>query len=179
MGDKIMGFSNISIIGRAAYCIYSLEIYFKENGYNLDEFKLLFDTLWSFSEMEYVDEYAYKIIEYNPETIFDENEEFEYLDVDELLIMKNLYMKMHSKDLSVVTFMLDGIYNLMSSHLYTGNTAPATHSLDVINDELLPFIQKKIKKYPDAEMFEIYNINDNSCWGTFYSRQHLLQDKKD
>lgn len=58
-------FEDISILGRVAYALYNLEMYIKEQGETSEIWEKIFQKLWSFSEMEYIDDYMYKFVEYS------------------------------------------------------------------------------------------------------------------
>lgn len=67
-------FEDISIWGRIAFGICCLENYILEHEYPKVKWKVVFEQLWSFPEIEYYDEWCYKLVEYLPECIMEFNE---------------------------------------------------------------------------------------------------------
>lgn len=174
---KGMGFGNISIIGRVAYCIYSLEVFLLEKGYGLKSFDGVFRALWSFADTELPD-YEYKVIECRPDTLFDDGEDFKsfnYFSENELLAIKKVYEGMDKEHLNTVNYIMENIGEMLSAHMYTSNKVPAQFSLDLMEKEVIPYIKSHVENYPSMDMFLIYNIEDNQCWGRLYSKEYLLQ----
>lgn len=167
-------FEKISIIGRVAYSSYCLELFLKQENYNLEKWELLMDALWSFSDMEAVDDYAYKIIECTPETVLDERENFktfDYFTEEELLFLKELYQS--CSDVDVVNYIMEEINEILAFNLYTSSLPPERFSLDIMEKNLYPYMQSKIKNMPQLEPFELYSIKDCECWGIFHSRNEI------
>lgn len=167
-------FEKISIIGRVAYAICSLEEYLNEQKYNIEEWELLLEKLWSFSKMNYIDEYCYKVIECIPYCVLDDNatiDDLEYITESEFLYLYKLYKSCSNID--IIDIIISSINDMISSHLYTTNEPPAKYSLEIIEKELYPVLQKHLKYMLPIKQFEIYSINDNSCWGKMHSRNIL------
>lgn len=170
-------FEEISIIGRVAYAGYCLEVFLKEKGYHLEDFRLLLESLWAFSEMEAVDDYAYKLIECTPETLFDEREDFntfDYFNAEELIYMKEVYQ--NCNDVDVIQYVMEQINEILAFNLYTTVQPPETYSFNIMEKELYPFLAERLERMPKIEPFQIYSIKEENCWGVFYSRKELFID---
>lgn len=167
-------FENISIIGRVAYAGFCLEVFLQEKGYDLEEFRLLLDAWWSFAEMEAVDDYAYKLIECTPETLFDEREDFntfDYFKAEELTYLKEVYEKCNVLD--VIDYVMEQVHEILGFNLYTTVKPPEPYSLKIMEENIYPFLAERLEKMPKIQPFEIYSIKEDSCWGTFHSRKEL------
>ena len=170
-------FEDISIMGRAVYIIYSIELYLEKKGVE-KEWKKLLDTLWSFSEKDmWIDEYSEKVIECMPDTLFDDREDFstfEYFQEDELYELRELYTKFD--DIKVIDYLISKIDDIIGYNLYTSVNPPEKYSLEVIN-ETYQYIKRLLgKDNPSIKPFKIYSIFEGGCWGHLYSREEL-EDK--
>lgn len=170
-------FEDISILGRVAYALYGLEIYIKEQGEDFSEWENIFHKFWSFSEMEYIDDYMYKFVEYIPETVleFDHyiKDDFEYMTEDEFYCVYKLYE--NCKCIDGVKFILECIEDILAYHMYSGNLPPAGYSLNIVSEKIYPFFQNKLRKKPEIELFKIYSIYEENCWGEMHSKESVLK----
>lgn len=162
------GFEHISIIGRIAYIIASLECFLKIND-DKNKWKPLFEVLWSFSQYhDRIDDYAYKVIECMPETILDEREDFsdfEYFTEEELNYFKKIYKA--SQYTSVIEYLLQKVNEILSHNLYTIVKPPEKYSLKIISDTY-SYIKKLLgEQTPLIDDYKKYSIFDNSGWGIF------------
>lgn len=162
------GFENISIIGRIAYIIASLERFLEIND-DKSKWKPLFEALWSFPQYNgRIDDYAYKVIECMPETILDERDDFstfEYFTEEELNYFKKIYAD--SKYTSVIESLLQQVNEILSYNLYTTIKPPEEYSLKIINDTY-SYIKELLREHtPSIDDYKKYSIFDNSCWGIF------------
>lgn len=161
-------FEDISIIGRVAYIVASLERYLEIKDDKV-KWKPLFDVLWSFPYYEgRIDDYAYKVIECTPESILDEREDFtnfEYFQEDELDYFKQIYT--HSEYTPVIDYLMQQINEILAFNLYTTVKPPEEYSLKIINNTYL-YIKKLLKEQtPLINDYKKYSIFDKSCWGNF------------
>lgn len=170
-------FASISIIGRVAYSLYGLELYLKEQGEDFSKWEPIFQKLWSFSEIEYVDEYMYLFVEYLAECVLEFDyynaDDCEYMTEDEFWYTYHLYKE--CKYMDDVNFIMECINDMLGTHMYAGIVPPAEYSLNVISEKVYPFFLKKIKKKIEIEPFKIYSIYDEGCWGKMHSKEILLQ----
>lgn len=170
-------FTDISIIGRVAWGIFALEVYLKECNENMDMWKGLFEKLWSFPYMEYVDEYTYMFIEHSPYSILEcdnyiQDGDWEYVSEEEFFALRELYTT--SEHTQETEYVMDCLQEMLSTHLYTQNTPPAKASLDIMNTRLYLYLADRIKSLPPIEPFKIYSVQDNKCWGCFHSKEGVL-----
>lgn len=161
-------FDNISIIGRVAYIIASLERFLEIND-DKNKWEPLFDALWSFpSYKDCIDDYAYKVIECTPESVLDEREdfsEFEYFTESELESFKKIYKE--SKYTEEIEYFLQQINEILAINLYTTVKPPEEYSLKIVN-QIYSHIRALLKdQTPAISDYDKYSIFDNSCWGRF------------
>lgn len=83
-------FENISIRGRMAYLLCSFKrllIYY--NG-AIEDWQILLDKLWKFTNVEFVDDWMYEVAEYLPNSIMaDSLEDAEFISEEELFFLNN------------------------------------------------------------------------------------------
>lgn len=161
-------FDNISIIGRVAYIIASLDCYLEIND-DKNKWIPLFDALWSFPNYNgCIDDYAYKVIECTPENVLDEREDFstfEYFSESEMEAFKRIYKE--SRYTTVIDYFLQQINEILAYNLYTTVKPPEEYSLKIVNETYL-YIKELLKdQTPAISVYEKYSIYDNSCWGIF------------
>ena len=169
-------FTNISVMGRVIYIIYSIECYLKERE-DIKQWSILLDALWSFPEYDRcIDDYADKVIECTPGCVLDEREDFntfEYFREDELSILKKLYTK--SESTGIVDYLIEKINEIMGHNLYTCIKAPELYSLEIINDTYRYIKNIMGKSTPLVKPFEIYSIYEEQGWGNYeLGRTELL-----
>ena len=161
-------FEKISIIGRIAYIIASLETYLEKED-DKNKWATLFDTLWSFPNYRgCIDDYAYKIIECTPESVLDEREDFstfEYFNEVEREYFKKIYME--SKYTKEIEYFLQKINEILAFNLYTTVNPPEEYSLKIISETYIHIRELLRENTPSISDFEKYSIYDNSCWGNF------------
>ena len=172
-------FENISIIGRAAYGFCALEEYLKEIGRYTPDWDILFDKLWAFPQYEFVDEYTYMLTECLPDSIlefgdYSEGGDWEYITEEEFWRFRCLYGR--CAELQNVSKILNDIQEMLSSHLYEGTCSPAQASLDIMNQDLYPFLESLLIKIPAVDPFQIYSIQDSDCWGIFHPKEVLIKE---
>jgi len=167
-------FDNISIIGRIAYGICCLESCILTFGFPKNEWKIVFSWLWSIDKVKYIDDWTYAAIECLPECIL----EFSTYDSDWQYINEYVYKHLHKlysncpkKD--EINEVLYCISEICGCHLYTGVTKPATDSLCVLNNELIPLLKKINVPLPNIEYFKKFTIDENHCWGANISRNMI------
>lgn len=162
------GFENISIIGRIAYIIASLERFLEIND-DKSKWEPLLEVLWSFPQYNGgIDDYAYKVIECTPETILDEREDFsafEYFTEEELNYFKKIYTD--SKYTSVIEYLLQQVNEILSYNLYTTMEPPEEYSLKIIKDTYFYVKELLREQTPSIDDYKKYSIFDHSCWGIF------------
>lgn len=161
-------FEKISIIGRVAYIIASLETYLEKED-DKNKWATLFDALWSFPNYRgCIDDYAYKIIECTPESVLDEREDFstfEYFNEVEMEYFKKIYME--SKYTKEIEYFLQQINEILAFNLYTTVNPPEEYSLKIISETYMRIRELLRENTPLISDFEKYSIYDNSCWGNF------------
>lgn len=170
-------FSEISIFGRVAYAIYSIEEYLFEIGESKDKWEILLSELWSFSKEQYVDDYLCHITEFMPSCVtefdvYDSPSDWEYLSEDRYYQLYSLYTSFD--DIETVDFVMDKIQSMISAHIYSNVIPPALVSLQIMENELIPFLKKKLKKLLDVEPFRIFSIYKDGCWDMAHNKEEII-----
>ena len=63
---------NISIRGRMAYLIRSFENVLLHYNCNKEEWRWLLEKLWSYTKIQYIDDWMYELAEYMPNSILED-----------------------------------------------------------------------------------------------------------
>ena len=66
---------NISIRGRMAYLISSFENVLLHYNCNKEEWRWLLEKLWSYTKIQYIDDWMYELAEYMPNSILEDTME--------------------------------------------------------------------------------------------------------
>lgn len=163
-------FEEISIIGRALYVAKIMEIYLTEHDYNLEDFCTMFDAIYSYPKFEYVDAYCDNLLECNPECVLDERDNFddcEYIKSDELFKFRQVLKNMNPDDLEILIYLGNRMEDIIGHNLYTGLTPPEPYSLSILTDDVIPFMQDKIKSMPEVKFDHRFSIYDQCGWGNY------------
>ena len=82
---------NISIRGRMAYLISSFENVLLHYNCNKEEWRWLLEKLWSYTKIQYIDDWMYELAEYMPNSILEDTmEDAEYI-TEEFKYLHRLY----------------------------------------------------------------------------------------
>lgn len=93
-GDQMEIIKSISIRGRMAYLLCSFEELLLYYGCNKDEWRLILEKLWKYTNIKYLDDWMYEIAEYMPESILNDTmEDAEYITKDEFEYLYKIYNK--------------------------------------------------------------------------------------
>ena len=83
---------NISIRGRMAYLISSFENVLLHYNCNKEEWRWLLEKLWSYTKIQYIDDWMYELAEYMPNSILEDTmEDAEYITEEEFKYLHRLY----------------------------------------------------------------------------------------
>jgi hypothetical protein len=160
---------NISIRGRVAYSALCLEnainkLKCKNSGWNS-----VLDIIWSFTSIQYVDDWLYMISHVMPSSILeDDYEENEMLGFDKYQEIKSLY---HITP-SVIFEILEFIYECGTVDLYGKIIDNSPKTLRIIND-LEKIMKENEIPLPNTKVLEKYHFEENEGWGKTFNRQDL------
>lgn len=88
-------FKSMSIKGRVAYAINCLENCIKFYSYNVDDWSFVLNQLWTFTNIECIDDWCYQTAELLPEAILENDKyikvNYEFINVDEFYNLHALY----------------------------------------------------------------------------------------
>lgn len=157
-------FKNISLRGRVAFAINCLEKYLSRLDLNLDDWNIVLHKYWSFTDIEYLDDWNEIISEILPDNLleFDNYQEhgFDNLNEDEF---KKLYILYRHIDDSVMELMRL-IFELGSSHAYSVIINEGNASLRIVQDILTCMNSHNIG-LPSIGIYQSMLIQDNRGWG--------------
>jgi len=154
-------FKHVSIRGRIAYLICSFEKLLLHYDCDINDWKALIEKLWSYTSIEFLDDWLYELAEYMPNTILEDNfEDAEYITIDEFVRYKKIYKKTNHDVLIFLEIIFKcGTYDLYSK-LY--NYSPDTlykmkEAINILNKNNIDLV--------DVEPFKKYVFNVNNGWG--------------
>ncbi|MEN8905635.1 MAG: hypothetical protein ABF289_06705 [Clostridiales bacterium] len=160
----INDFKNISLSGRVAYGICCFENILIELNYNFDDWKMVVQTLWEFTSIEYLDDWSDKLAEIIPDNLLEfktyEEHDFEYLNRNNFKYLYNLYQNISDK----IDYAMTAIFNIGTSHAYTVIVGYGQKSFDEL-EKLISFMINNNLPLPDITSFLKYSINENKGWG--------------
>lgn len=164
----------ISIWGRIAYGICCLENFITAQDYSKVEWAVVFELLWSFSDEEYYDEWLFKVAEFLPENIleneaFDEGE-WDFIDEDLFYVLRELYSE--TPFIDEINLILLAIHNICCAELYTLTKVPATKSL-IMTEQLIEQLKKLKFELPNIALFTPFSIHYKDCWGIAMKRSEI------
>ena len=167
-------FKEISIYGCLAYCICCFENYILSLNCDKDEWKIIFNKLWSMDSMEYFDDWVYQVMELKPECIleysyYDSPSEWEYIDEVTFHKLNSLYRQC-TKCKEINDF-FDKILN--GIELYTSSSLTAHSLIEHMDKVFLPFITTLNIELPDINLFNKFSIKEMNGWGVPVSRDMI------
>lgn len=161
-------FKNISIRGRAAFSINCFESLLKSIENDLSNWELVLEKYWSFTDIDYLDDWIEIITEILPEDLLEfssyERHEFEYLSEYEF---KQLYALYQNLD-SCIAELMRLIFELGTCHAYTIIIDNGNDSLAYIQDILTFMVSNKVN-IPSIERYKSMSIKENRGWGNRFS----------
>ena len=160
---------NISIRGRVAYLICSFEQLLLYYNCDKAEWMGILQKLWTYTNVQYLDDWLYELAEYMPNSIFEDTmEDAEYITEDEFNYLYNLYSKT-SQD---ILLFLEIIFKCGSCELYTKLYDDSPSTLKKIK-EGLDILDKNNIALVDVYPFEKYSFNEYDGWGECFEGKTL------
>ncbi len=165
-------FMNISIRGRATYCISCLENALLHYGYDFQEWKFVLEHLWNFMNVKYVDNWFYQtadiVSEFLLEDIEYDEEEFELIDEKKFHELYELYNCTNE----IIKDFIKLIFDLVSVELY-GRIQGYSEGTIVIVEKVIQLCKKENIQLPDIADYKKYRFSINDGWGEDFEGRKL------
>ncbi len=160
---------DISIRGRMAYLICLFEQLLLYHNCEKEEWVNILHKLWSYTNIQYLDDWLYELSEYMPNSILEDTiEGAEYITEDEFNRLHNLYDKT-SRD--ILSF-LEIIFKCGTCELYTKlhDGSPRTlmrvkEGMDILNMNDIDLV--------DINSFIKYSFEECAGWGECFEGKYL------
>jgi len=160
---------NVSIRGRVAYLICSFERLLLHYNCEKEEWRSVLEKLWTFTTVEYLDDWLYELAEYMPNSIFEDTmEDAEYITEEEFDDLYALY----SKTSQEILLFLEIIFKCGNCELYTKLYDYSPNTLKKIEEGIEILNANKIDLV-DVKAFEKYSFDESDGWGECFDGKEL------
>ena len=164
-------FKDISIRGRVAYCISCFENVLLYYGCDKEKWKFVLEQLWSFMNVEYVDDWFYQTAEILPECILeDKYDEDPYEFIDKRMFYE-LY-QLYDSSCEVIKKIIRLIFELGSRELY-GRIQGYSESTIEILEKVIQLCKKESIQLPDIADYKKYSFSVKNGWGEKFEGRKL------
>ncbi len=160
-------FKNISIRGRVAYLLCSLEKLLIYRNAEPSDWNWVLEKLWQYTDMEWLDDWM--SVELLPECILEDGpEEFELISESEHCKLRELY----GKNTDDINRMMEIIHNVGTYELYGSipEHSPATLAK---MQEAVDLLEAEGIDPPDPKPFKEYEFSENRGWGRRFDGKKL------
>lgn len=164
-------FKSVSVRGRVAYAIRCLEETLLHYEYPLDQWEWVLEKLWTYTDIDYWDDWFYEIAEYVPESILECNtykSHFEYVSEEQFMLLYALYQKTNEATKKIIEI----IFEMGTRELY----GKVEHNSQLTLDFLLE-LRKLMKDHnipmPSFEGYPRYSFNVNGGYGDDFDGKEL------
>lgn len=162
-------FKSISIRGRMAYLICSFEQLLLYHNCEKEKWVNILQKLWSYTNVQYLDDWLYELAEYMPNSILeDTSEDAEYITEDEF---NHLY-RLYSKTSQDILLFLEIIFKCGSCELYSKlyDESPRTlmkvkEGMDILNMNGITLV--------DVNLFVRFSFDTCDGWGECFEGKDL------
>ena len=160
---------NISIRGRMAYLISSLENMLLYYNCNIDEWKWLLKKIWSYTKTQYLDDWMYELAEYMPNSILEDTmDDAEYITEEEFKYLYKLYINSNPE----ILLFLNIIFECGTCDLYAKLCDYSINTLKKI-EQAVDIMKKNNVDLIDIESFKKYSFNACNGWGNCFEYNEL------
>lgn len=160
---------NISIRGRVAYLICLFErllLYYKCDK---EEWKIVLEKLWAYTDAEYLDEWIYEFAEYLPDSILEDTmDDAEYITENDFYFLNKVY----SKTAQDVLLFLRIIFNCASDEIYSTIYDDSPYTLKRVCEGIRILKTHRIN-IVSIEPFRKYSFKDLKGWGERFDGKSL------
>lgn len=162
-------FKNISIRGRMAYLLSSFESLLLHYNYDKEAWSGVLEKLWTFTEVQYIDDWMYEIAEYMPNSILNDTmEDAEYITEKEFV---HLY-KLYSNSNQDVILFLKIIYECGTCEIYSKLCDYSPNTLKKI-EQAIGIMKKNNVAIVSIEEFKRYSFSECGGWGENFENKKL------
>lgn len=162
----------VSLMGRVSYGICCFENTLFHLGYRVQDWKIVLEALWSFTSIEYLDDWNGIISEMIPENLLEfrsyEEHDFEYLDEDTFQYLYQLYQNIDEQ----IDDVMSAVYDIGASHPYSVIVGYGQESFYELT-KLIDYMTKKQIPLPDIDAFRRFRIEENKGWGNRFDGRSL------
>lgn len=154
-------FKDVSIRARVAYLICSFERLLLHYNCKKEEWRGVLEKLWTFTTVEYLDDWLYELAEYMPNSILEDTmEDAEYITEDEFNGLYDLYSKTNQE----ILLFMEIIFKCGKCELYTKIYDYSPDTLKMIEEGIRILNACKIDLV-DVNAFEKYSFDESDGWG--------------
>ena len=162
-------FEKISVRGRVAYMICSLEKVLLYYNCNKEEWKGLLEKLWLYTSIEFLDDWMYEIAEYMPNSVLEDSlDGAEFISENEYNHLQKLYRKTNSD----VLYLVKIIFECGTCNLYSKLRDCSPNTIKCIQ-QAIEVLKKLDIELIDVKSFEKYAYNECDGWGTPFEGKKL------
>ena len=162
-------FENISIRGRMAYLLCSFENLLLHFGCNKEEWKFVLEKLWTYTTIEYLDDWMYEIAEYMPNSILtDTMEDAEYITKSEFSKLYRLYINTNKE----IKLFLENIFECGTCELYSRLCDNSPITLNLI-EQAINILKRNEINLVNISIFKKYTYKECSGWGNCFEGRQL------
>lgn len=160
---------DISIRGRIAYLICSFERLLLHYNCDKEEWISILEKLWTYTNIQYLDDWLYELAEYMPNSIFEDTmEDAEYITKDEFDYLYVLYSKTNQD----ILLFLEIIFKCGSCELYTKLYDYSPSTLEKLKEGIDILITNNIELV-DVSAFRKYSFSECDGWGKCFEGKQL------
>lgn len=163
---------NISLRGRVAFGIRCFENALLDLQYNVSQWRIVLDYLWSFTNIDFLDDWNGLIAEIIPENLLEfksyEEHGYKYLDEKAFRYLYALYYNIDPK----IDYIMTAIYYIGTSHAYSVITGNGQRSLDEAG-KLINYITENSIPLPEIDKIKKSSINENRGWGNKFDGKEV------
>ena len=165
-------FAGISIKGRVSYSICCLESALINMGCKIKDWKIILKQLWTYTNVEFFEDWHYSTSEFLPESILEFNEfdnnNFEYINEETYLTLYKLY----KSENDIVKNLVKLIFNIGISEFYGRLENQGQQSLNSV-EILLNYMNKNKIPLPDISKFQSLSYSEGNGWGNDFDGRSL------
>ena len=171
---EIHEFKNISIRGRMAFGIICFEHALKHLNYDFEDWDIILKELWSFTELEFIDEWLYAFAGYTASSILENlsfaEKGFEKVAESEYVILKKLYNK--ADDL--ICDLTDILFWLGTTDLYGELVNNSLKTLEEL-EKIIGLMKVNNISMPLETLFRKFSYSEKGGWGNSFTRDAVFE----
>ena len=152
-----------------AYLISSFENVLLHYNCNKEEWRWLLEKLWSYTKIQYIDDWMYELAEYMPNSILEDAvEDAEYITEEEFKYLHRLYSNSNQE----IHLFLNIIFECGTCELYSKLCDHSINTLKKI-EQAVDIMKKNNVDLVDIKPFEKYSFNECRGWGNCFENNKL------